>query len=227
MDNLLKIYKDECKKHFSQFGFKSYKNSFYRVTNDVKQTFELRRYKYGFRCTVDFGIVPLCYRITAKNDGVGYELGLLDGSNRMWEYNPDDEVSVVQCACNLASFTSSWLIPFFEKGQTSSEAYSVICQLEKNIFGSIHLNDYVKYCLALKMGRYDTALLHLKSIEAQWEKSYNDRRAYGYLTEEYAQRKKNEFEELRREIRYLSKQDAHYIDRFIDANEAHSLKILS
>lgn len=227
MDDLLKIYKDECKKHCSQFGFKSYKNSFYRVINDVKQTFELRRFKYGCRCTVEFGIVPLCYKINSKNDGVGYELGLLDDSKRIWEFNPADAASITQSAFNLAACTINWLIPFFEKGQTSSDAYTVICQLEKKAFGSIHLNDYVKYCMALKIGRYDAALLHLKSIEAQWEKAYNDRVINGYLTDEYAERKKKEFEELRREIRYLSKQDICYIDRFINDNEAHTLKILS
>lgn len=224
--DILKTYKNECSKIVLPLGFKSYKNSFYKITNDVKQTFELRRFRSGWQCTVDFGILPLCYKINNKNDGVSYELGLLDGSRQLWEYNPNDEESIKNSINSLVMYMNEWLIPFFENGKTCVEAYEMICNLEKRVFGQVHMNDYVKYCMALKTGMYDIALLHLKAIEKQWGNAYKDRLENGYLTEEYAKKKKTEFEELRKEISCVSKKDINYIANFITKNEEYSFKVL-
>lgn len=89
MDSFLKIYKEYCKDEFEKYGFKRCKNNHYRVVNDVLQTFLLHRSIYGYNCTVEFGITPLCYGIDKDHKcSVGgiYNLRMFEGGVEWWEY---------------------------------------------------------------------------------------------------------------------------------------------
>ena len=60
MDYLTKKYKEKCKELFDGYNFRIYNNNFYRVINDVFQSFNLHKSVSGCDCTVEFGVVMLC-----------------------------------------------------------------------------------------------------------------------------------------------------------------------
>lgn len=230
MDLFLKTYVEVCKKEFTKYGFKKMGKNFFRVENDVIQNFNLHRSRYGRSCTVEFGIIPLCYKIekTVIKNGLGpYNLRMFEDSMEWWDYDRDSSESIVSCVNELVDYIKKYLIPFFERGNDCFDAYREICILEKSVSkpfkNAISMDDYLKYCMTLKIADYNAALAHLKAIEEQWVDAYNSMNEGGYMTKEYAKNTEEQLKKYRKEIEAISNRDMEYISNFIAENEAYSL----
>jgi hypothetical protein len=229
MINFNKKFKEIIKMEFSQFGFKCKGNNFVRVVDDVMLNFNLHMSRSGWSCTIEFGIVPLCYPIEKSNvtGGLGiYNLRMFEGSMEWWNFDRKSEQSIDTCIHQLVMYMHKYLIPFFERGNNCADAYQEMCTLEKLCHNNVRMADYWKYCLALKMGNFDIAQSHLKAVEQQWVDAYNEMNERGYITKEYEEDTKKGLEEYRKEIEMVTKRDEQAIKDFILNNEAYSLSNL-
>jgi hypothetical protein len=98
--------------------------------------------------------------------------------------------------------------------------------VDYNVDTIIKMDDYLKYCMALKIGNYYAALLHLRAIEQQWVDAYNEMNERGYMTKEYEEKTKRGLEKFRKEIEMVANQDEQAIRDFIHNNEAYSISNL-
>jgi hypothetical protein len=233
MVNFNKTFKEIAKMEFTHYGFKCKGNNFVRVVDDVMQNFNLNLSRSGWSCTVDFGIVPLCYPIEKRNitEGLGaYMLRMFEDNMQWWEFDRKSEISIVNCINELVEYIHKYIIPFFERGRNCSNAYHEICSFEKSksrpFNNSVKMDDYLKYCMALKIGNYYAALLHLRAIEQQWVDAYNEMNERGYMTKEYEEKTKRGLEKFRKEIEMVANQDEQAIRDFIHNNEAYSISNL-
>ncbi len=98
MDYFINIYKKRCKEEFSKYGFKSFRNNYYRVVNDIFQSFTLHRSVSGSDCNTIFGIVPLSVEYKLDKSFVNPCRVSDFEDNRPW-YNYDRtlESSVEKC----------------------------------------------------------------------------------------------------------------------------------
>lgn len=234
MDYFLKIYTEICKKEFTHYGFKKRgSNNFVRVTNDVMQNFHLNRSQFGYSCTVEFGIIPLCYRIGKDQvtGGLGVNhLKMFEGSVAWWDYDKKSNESMECCIVEIVNYMKKYLIPFFERGNNCTKAYHEICAFEKSLNNEVFMPDYWKYCMSLKAGDIDQALKHLKAVEQQHMDAFKiNKEAFqsmGGISEEYEKDAKEDFRNIRKEIEYITDRDEEYIQAFIHNNEAYSLNNL-
>lgn len=235
MDLFLQNYKSYFKPLISEYGFKNYKNAYYRVINDVAQYFVLHRWvPFGRSCTIEFNVFPLCMGLSKKSFlTASKDIVQLIGTTKWWDYDPNNEESVVKTITQMYTVAKEYLIPFFEKATDSAAAFDEICKLEKKIYTDIPegiiKNDYSKICFAIKLGNYDKAIEFLKVAENQY--LYVDTQTLENLDkhekEQYLRRIAEELSSIRREIECLSKPDMDYIGNFIKEGEENTLKNLN
>lgn len=234
MDYFLKTYTEICKKEFAPYGFKKKgSNNFVRVTNDVMQNFHLNRNRFGYSCTVEFGIIPLCYRIEKDQvtGGLGANhLKMFEGSVEWWDYDQKSNESMECCIMEIVNYMKEYLIPFFEKGINCTKAYHEICAFEIMFYNEVFMEDYWKYCMSLKAGDIDQALKHLKAVEQQKLDAYKiNMKAFqstGGASEGYEEGVKEEIGKIQKEIECIANRDEEFIQAFIHDNEAYSLNNL-
>lgn len=234
MEVFVQSYKQMFKTIALEYGFKSHKNSFYRVVNDVVQYFVLHKWvPFGRSCTIDFNIYPLCIRVDKSNlSSASYDIIRLLDKPCWWEYNPNNNDNVLEVLREMYIATKEHLIPFFEKATDCASAYEALCSLEKSIYtgipGGIITNDYGKVCFAIKIGAYYKAIEHLKAIEKQ-NRTIDTQTLDAlnqYEKEKYCKRKKEKLNEIIKEIELLDIPDMNYINSFVANNEAYSLSHL-
>lgn len=98
MDYLLSEYKNTIKNEFNKYGFKIYRTNFYRVINDVFQSFNLHRSVSGDEVTVEFLVIPLAddYLIEKSRCGPDH-LKLFENDWSWFHYDERNKDSVNDC----------------------------------------------------------------------------------------------------------------------------------
>lgn len=225
MDYFANEYKERCKKEFSIYGFKFYRNNSYRIVNDVFQSFNLHRSILGQTCTIEFAIIPLCidYKID-KTTCNAYHIKMFEGSYAWFEYDKKSHLSVEKCINELINYIKKYLIPFFEKGNNCKMAYRLICDFEeKNCVDGMLVGSSIKYCMAIKNGDYRSALLHLNAMFSDTEKIYNNICNDHAIEYEYKLKILKKLQYLKTIINMINDKNIALINEFINENENKSL----
>ena len=242
MNYFIKQYKATCKKEFHKYGFKSYHNNYYRVVNDVFQSFCLQRSVSGMDCTVNFSLVPLCssHEINKLSCNEGGHLKMFEGSYAWFPYDRHSEESMRSCIHSMVDYIHKYLIPYFEKGNSCKNAYAVISEFEAMskpqtvelpVAHEFPLYSHLKFCIALKNGDYILAVNHLEEIKIQWQYAYQHtikvwKELQYKIDAEYERKMEADMTKLQKQIELISKRDMDYINNFIQSNEQRSLRNL-
>ena len=105
MDFLTKLYKVRCKEEFAIYGFKTCNRVFYRVVNDVFQSFELQKSVSGEECIINFGLIPLCAGKEVNKTRTGpNHLKMFENDYSWFWYNRNDESNIGLCVEQMISY---------------------------------------------------------------------------------------------------------------------------
>lgn len=218
MDYFINIYKKRCKEEFSKYGFKSFRNNYYRVVNDIFQSFTLHRSVSGSDCNTIFGIVPLSVEYKLDKSFVNPCRVSDFEDNRPW-YNYDRtlESSVEKCINDMILCMNKYLMPVFEKAVNSESAYLTIMEHD-NVFKG---GSYEKLCMCLKFGDYINAKKHLQEVIEQHENAFRrNKEALGIdITQEYIQKMEVKISEKKSLLKLIVNKDYNAIQKLISENE--------
>ena len=181
--DILKLYIQNCKEKYAPMGFRRIRQTYARIVNDVMQTFTFKRYRSGLRCTVEFGVFPLCQNILYPDFG-DYTLEKFEVETYCedWRYDKSDE-SIEKAVQQIDGAIGRNLMPLFAKAGSCESALPALIELDEN-FQSIRqvalkrkgiedcatdwrqasLMNGEKLFMALKIGQYDYAK---KAAQAQ------------------------------------------------------------
>lgn len=229
MDYFLKRYKQVCKEEFSEYGFKPYRNTHYRVINDVFQSFCLHRSIYGKNCTVEFGIFPLSYGYPLQKDSCrGDQLKDFDDSRTWFEYDNRSEITIEKCLAEMLVYMKKYLMPFFERAIDCKSAYQEICNFERKHYheGCI-LFDARKLYMSLKNGDYENATIHVKAhIKHTKEVCAEKKEAFGEISPEYEKKIRISLEKDNKMLEHILNNDRAFIENLLAENERRNLESL-
>lgn len=234
MDIFLKKYKQVFKEALAGYNFKIYHRTFYRVTNDVVQYFDLwRRVPY---CNIRFSILPIWIGFTKSDlSEVLYEINrFLNSDNGVivlgWRYEPRDEGSILKAINALLDMVKGYLIPVFEKAADSSSAYRETCNLHEKFYGKIDVSDGNLIAFNLKMGNYKKAVELAQADRDAYKIAmadyFNNAKKSGFTDEEISEsiKKYNESLGILEEyVKVLSTSDVGCFDEIIENNERATL----
>lgn len=225
MDTLTKIFKEKCKNEFSKYGFKTYRRTFYRVVNDVFQSFGLHKSVSGNNCTVEFCIVPLCAGDVIQKTYYGPEnIRMFENSMAWYFYDRTDESSMENCVSEMIAYMKKYLIPFFEAGSCAKDAYRTVYTFqEKHYRKGVDWDDSYLFWMALKAEMYETALKHLRAQREATEFAYNSNKEHFEPSPEYTERIRNEMKAQEGFIRKIEERDLEYLEEVIRSNEQIAL----
>ena len=218
MDHFIRFYKKRCKEEFSKYGFKSFRNNYYRVVNDIFQSFTFHRSVSGNDCNIIFGIVPLSVEYKLDKSFVNPCRVTDFEDNRPWyNYNRNSEASVEKCINEMILCMNEYLMPVFEKALDSESAYLTIVEHD-NVFKG---NSYERFCMCLKFGDYINAKKHLQEVIEQHENAFRrNKEALGNnITQEYIQKMEAKIFEKRSLLKLIDNNDHDAIQRIISKNE--------
>ena len=224
------LYRKKCKEIAKVYNFKTYKNAFYRVTNDVFQSFNFHKSVSGSECTVEFSVHPLCVEYDIKKDTAGpCQLGIFEQQTEWFKFQPNNKENMELCTDYIKSYILKFLIPFFEGAKNCQEAYRSICDLELNYYKKdVEYFLYDKFCMALKTGNYDVALAHIFNVKKrsafafeQNKKSYGDNISPDYIAK--MEKKQLKYDSI---ILMLQRNETEKIQDFIYINETRNLNNL-
>lgn len=143
MKKFIQICTKQCADIAQEVGFKQSKNVFWRVVNDMYQTFYIETFKAyaGMKnCRVGFCVIPLCAGVSAETDirqqGL-YYLKKFEPAYHFddwqpwdgWLYNNDEKVREY-CCKEITRMLKEYLIPFFEKTSQSATSLPELIALE-------------------------------------------------------------------------------------------------
>ena len=124
MDYLVKTYKDKCKKEFAGLGFKTYRRNFWRVVNDIFQSFELQKSVSGRGCTIHFVVVPMCAGECIKKEYCGpNHIKIFEYDYSWFDYDRNDENSMDNCVDEMISYMKKYLMPYFRLSEKQLGTY--------------------------------------------------------------------------------------------------------
>lgn len=235
-------------------GFKRIRQTYARIKNDVLQSFTLKRWRTGYICTIEFGIVALGMNIP----WVGVEPYDLDRFSvdtfGGWEYIPSSEESVKQCVLFLIDTIDEKLIPLFERADCCERAFPALVEMKKlfhqnSLIKSSHseykqndenfeerlLYDSNMYYIALKGGNMDFAsryLTHWIDINENDLQRLNLTPELFGSTDEYQLKAKQQriterIEKLKIQLSMIENNDMTSIEKMIRENEICSCETLS
>lgn len=223
MDYFLNKYKQKCKKSFGEYGFISYRNSHYRIINDVFQSFRLHRSQYGTGATVEFCVLPLSqeYKIE-KSTCSAMHLKNFENSAEWFPYISSDLSSVDDCIEQLILYMERYLILFFQNSINCSTAYEAL-----KMFDAAY-NEYPKMIMALKNEQYLYAKQHLINIIKQSEYAFEkNKKILGeQITQEYIEKMERKIAKKQSILRLLEDADYTMIQEWLEENEKRNLKNL-
>lgn len=227
MNYLAKVYKQNCKKEFSALKFKSYRNNFYRVINDVFQSFELHQSVSGRGCTVHFVVTPLCVGNTINKAYCGPDhIKMFENDYSWFQYDKNDEHNMDNCVYEMVEYIKKYVIPYFHAADNSRDAYFATCEFQRKHYREgIFLADYYLFCMALKSGLYDQALEHLIAKRNHIEVAYRTNKEYlgNQLQTEYEEEMIKKINLIDYQIEMISVRNIEYIQEFICSNEKNAL----
>lgn len=224
---MTKKYKDRCKREFSALGFKSYENNFYRVINDVFQSFTLHKSISGNDCTIEFTVVPLCMgNVIKKNLCGANHIKMFENDYSWFSYNKNDKKSIDKCIDLMLEYMKKHLIRHFESANNTKSAYYEIYDFQQKHYKSgVLLSDYSLFCMALKSRLYDKSLEHIKAQKKQIEDAYKrNKECFGkQLDPEYENIIIEKIKKIEFKIKMISNTNTEFIDNFIVENEKSAL----
>ena len=226
VDCFLREYKATIKKEFVEYGFKVYRTNFYRVINDVFQSFNIHRSVSGEEVTVEFLVIPLADSYAIDKSRCGFDhLKVFENDWSWFHYNRNSEESIDDCIKEIICYMKKYLIPFFEDTCSCDKIY---CQLQDNKY--IDFLQQSKRNVALKVRDFDLANHYLnEEIEqirfaiAQNKKISNNLEFIKSMEEQYQKviEEKQEFQ------RYIISKDVAFLDGWIKTNEKNNLQNLN
>lgn len=227
MDYLVQKYKEKCKKEYCTFGFKTYKNNFYRVVNDVYQSFQLHQSMSGDECTVEFIVAPLCMGgIISKSYCGNDHIKMFESDYSWFIYDRTDEESIDMCVDTMIQYISNFLLRYFANANDSKSAYFETCAFQQKYYKSgIAYWDHSLFCMSLKAGFYYKSIEHLKAKKLQVEYALKRNvECFGkQLGTEYTRKMANRISDIEYQIKKISQPDFEYINSFIAENEKRAL----
>jgi hypothetical protein len=186
-----------CQDIFREYGFKRSKNNYWRVVNDVFQSFCLNQFRGGRGFEVEFGIIPLCCAIETEQLSSlsgNYQLSVLS-QNRLRQsisnlnranqsatmrvffgYEVNTIEGIADCMNLLQTCMKEDLLAFFERSTECSSAYREVTLFEASYLPQSELDlltDNTKYFMLLKMESYSLAAQYLEQIKAQNLNAYH------------------------------------------------------
>ena len=213
-----------CVKEFDKLGFKNYKNNFYRVVNDVFQSFGLHNSVSGDSCTVEFGVFPLCCGNIIKKEHTGANHLKVFENNYSWFKYDRSSMKCIEKTVNLIiKYIKKYLIPFFENANNSRDAYFEICNFQKKYQNEILMSDHVLFYCALKSGMYNLAIEHLKAQKAHTLLAYNRNIQCFEMGVEYENKIKTKLHYIENCIAIIERSDFECIEKMISENESCAL----
>ena len=224
MDYLTKIYKDRCKEEFGTLGFKTYRKNFYRVVNDVFQSFDLQKSVSGGDCTIHFVVVPLCAGSSITKEYCGPDhIKMFAGDYSWFYYDRNDLRDIERCMDEMMVYMKKYMIPYFENANNSENAYYATCKFQQNCYRrGLFLADPYLYYMALRAGLYEQAIEHLTAWRKHTEEAYISNTQGRKDSPEIVKYKKRIIDKLNRldyEIEMVSSRNMEYIQNFIAENE--------
>ena len=225
MDYITKIYKEKCRKEFSELGFKSYRKNFYRVVNDMFQSFQLHKSASGSGCTIEFVVAPLCTGDWIQKTFCGSDhIKMFDSDYSWFQYDRCDEGSMDSCVDEMIGYMKKYLIPYFQLSNNSKQAYYVTCEFQNNNYrDGIFLADPHLFNMALKAELYNKAIEHLIAKKEHAENAYKINAKHFELSIEYKKDMQKKIEEISYQINMLKEQNLEYIQTYIKGNERKAL----
>ena len=218
-------FKETFKEVLFPLGFKLYKKTFYRISNDVLQTAMLCKTASSF--TLEFDIMPLCLPIRFLYCE-GYSLSNLAGRPD-WEcWNGVDENAFSE----MLSLFREHVLPVFERGIDASSAYDELRKVERQIYTRvpdcvIPSNNLIFLCI--KANRYEEAEYLMGLIIEQWNKSLgvklaaHEQKLQNSEPDPAFDRFMAQYQELKEEYNRIASRDVAYFQELIAQNEAISL----
>lgn len=143
MKKFIQVCTKQCADIAQELGFKQSKNVFWRIVNDMYQTFyieTLKAYAGMKKCRIGFCVVPLCAGVSAEADirqrGL-YYLKKFEPAYQLedwqpwdgWLYNDDEKVREL-CCKEITRMFKEYLVPFFDRASQSATALSELIALE-------------------------------------------------------------------------------------------------
>jgi len=236
MKSLLESYKIECKKILSPYGFKNCGVNHLRLINDVVQYIGLQILSGKRYCRIYFGIRPLCCiksEVHPKFANGDYDLRMFEGYKKAWEYDKKSQESINNCVENIIWYIKTYLLEVFKRGIDCKSGYHEIYNFEQTSYdlakklyleqgkkwedaryikNGIYMNDYRKFCMALKIGDYDLSLEYLTTI-------YNHMLTNGTSEKNILLYKQK--------IDHITNRNMDFINNFINTNEKEALIVLA
>lgn len=226
MDYLTKVYKEKCKKEFFELGFKYYRRNFYRVINDMFQSFQLHKSVSGSGCTVEFVVVPLCLGNCIQKTYCGSDhIKMFERDYSWFKYDRGSKESMDKCIDEMIGYIKKYLIPYFQLSDNSEKAYFSTCDFQKNNYKEgIFMADPCLFGMALKAKFYDKAIVHLSARKEHAENAYKtNMEHFSGLDVEYKASMKKMIKEISHQIKMISEHNLKYIQEYIDENEEKAL----
>ena len=157
MSTIVSSFFNKIKENYSAMRFKRYRQSCYRVVNDVIQSISAQTIMSGKGFRVEFGIYPLCGRISSPfitsynledfdpipfscSDNEYVELSLrLKQKNEYryiqgWIFDNHSDDSIDMLLSRVFTFVEHIIIPYFEKGVDSKTGLSETLRLETVLY---------------------------------------------------------------------------------------------
>lgn len=210
-----------------ELGFKSYRKNFYRVVNDVFQSFQLHKSVLGSECTIEFVVAPLCLGDSIHKAYCGPDhIKNFENDYSWFQYDKNDKSSMDSCVDEIIGYMKKYLIPYFQLCDNSKQAYFATCDFQKNNYrNGIFLADSRLFYMALKANLYDKSIEHLIAQRNHAENAYkiNKENAGGCLSSEYEKRMQNKIEKINYQIKMVLEHNLEYIQKHIHENECKAL----
>jgi len=186
MNTITKVYKSKFKEVLSPYGFRTFRNSFYRIVNDVVQVIRLD--KSADSCTIEFNIWPLSEGIVDLSSWRGYNISELRSGKvrgRHWQFEKfsqyaknrqgiyetlvADDGDIEDIVDDMLLVITSCVVPIFEKAIDCNSALEEIKKHDIYVYGEkiAAVYDSRRHWWYIKIGNYEKAMQGLTSIIEQ------------------------------------------------------------
>ena len=182
MKTIVQLFREAWKAKYSDLGFYRHNNSYYRVVNNIVQSFVLERIMSGREARILFSIYPLCAGIRSPYYQ-RYDLKRFVAPYNVSEFDFDlhDEIMIKKCLQKLFDKIDDIMIPAFRRAIDDEAAFMVNHSLlnpdwnsrylaqkgignkasfyeVKDIWSEEELMSVEQRALALNLQRYDFAI---------------------------------------------------------------------
>lgn len=227
MDYFFQYYHKIFDPCFKEYGFKRYKNLYYRVVNDVIQSLSVQKMsdrEGGGECTINVVLAPICVPINLQqlsHEGMRLHV-LLFGYDKWWKYNNNADIE--KALDNIYKISNTKLMELFNCVTSTRDFYDYFTK-----HGSSYADSVIFACL--KNGLYKEALDLICKSWQETEKNiaYNIKKMKmsSEDVERYKENAAKNFRELNAIKNAIVINDINYIHNLIEMNEKFTLDQLT